>query len=122
LATSFGEGEFVAQLRNDPQDRLGVSSLPPAPPETIDGVMGSVYGTGAVATWACDPRPRDVPPWLQRAQPLHWVGGIFEPGSLSSEAFRPFELVNDFDGIFYLPKVTADEIFSDRPAVPARRP
>jgi erythromycin esterase-like protein len=122
LATSFGEGEFVAQLPNDPQDRLGVSSLPPAPPETIDGVMGSVYGTGAVATWACDPRPRDVPPWLQRAQPMHWVGAIFEPGSLPSEAFRPFELVNDFDGIFYLPKVTADEIFSDRPAVPARRP
>jgi erythromycin esterase len=121
LATSFGEGAFVAQLPNDPQDRLEVSSLPPAPPETIDGVMGSVYGAGAVATWACDPRPRDVPSWLQRAEPLHWVGGIFEPGSLSSEAFRPFELVNDFDGIFYLPKVTADQIYSDRPVVPARR-
>ncbi|HET7552494.1 MAG TPA: erythromycin esterase family protein [Gemmatimonadaceae bacterium] len=120
LATSFGEGAFVAQLPNDPQDRLEVSSLPPAPPETIDGVMGSVYGAGAVAAWACDPRPRDVPPWLQRAQSLHWVGGIFEPGSLSSEAFRPFKLVDDFDGIFYLPKVTADQIFSDRPVVPAR--
>jgi erythromycin esterase len=122
LATSFGEGAFVAQLPNDPRDRLEVSSLPPAPPETIDGVMGSVYGAGAVATWGCDPRPRDVPPWLQRAEPLHWVGGIFEPGSLSSEAFRPFELVNDFDGIFYLPKVTADQLFDDRPIVPARGP
>jgi hypothetical protein len=82
--------------------------------------MGSVYGTGAVATWACDPRPRDVPPWLQRAQSLHWVGGIFEPGSLSSEAFRPIKLVDDFDGIIYQPKVKADQIFSDRPVVPAR--
>jgi erythromycin esterase len=122
LATSFGEGAFVAQLPNDLQDRLEVSSLPPAPPETIDGVMRSVYGAAAVATWSCDPRPRDVPPWLQRAQPMHWVGAIFEPGSLPSEAFRPFVLVNDFDGIFYLPKVTADQIFSDRPSVPARRP
>ena len=121
MATSFGEGAFVAQLPNDPQDRLEVSPLPPAPPETIDGVMGSVYGAGAVATWACDPRPHDVSPWLQHAQPLHWVGGIFEPGSLSSEAFRPFKLVDDFDGIFYLPKVTADQIFSDRPVIPARR-
>ncbi len=121
LATSFGEGAFVAQRPNDLQDRLEVSSLPPAPPETIDGVMRSVYGAGAVATWACDPRPRDVPPWLQHAQPLHWVGGIFEPGSLPSEAFRPFRLVDDFDGIFYLPKVTADQVFTDRPLIPARR-
>jgi erythromycin esterase len=121
LATSFGEGAFVAQLPNDLQDRLEASSLPAAPPETIDGVMGSVYGAGAVATWGCIPRPGDVPPWLQRAQPLHWVGGIFEPGSLPSEAFRPFRLVDDFDGIFYLPRVTADQIFSDRPVVPARR-
>jgi Erythromycin esterase homolog len=121
LATSFGEGAFVAQRPNDPRDRLEVSSLPPAPLETIDGVMGSVYGAGAVATWSCDPRPSDVPPWLQRAQPLHWVGGIFEPGSLPAEAFRPFDLVDDFDGIFYLPKVTADQIFTDRPVIPARR-
>lgn len=121
LATSFGEGAFVAQRPNDSQDRLEVSSLPPAPPETIDGVMGSVYAAGAVATWACDPRPGDVPPWLQHAQPLHWVGGVFERGSLPSEAFRSFKLVDDFDGIFYLPKVTADQIFSDRPVIPARR-
>jgi erythromycin esterase len=121
LATSFGEGAFVAQLPNDPQDRLAVSSLPPAPPETIDGVMGSVHGAAVVATWSCNPRPRDVPPWLQRAEPLHWIGGIFEPGSLASEAFRPFNLVDDFDGIFYLPKVTADRVFSDRPVIPARR-
>lgn len=120
-ARRVGEGAFVAQLPNDPRDRLEVSSLPAAPPETIDGVMGSAYGTGAVATWGCDPRPRDVPPWLQHAEPLHWVGGIFEPGSLPSEAFRPFKLLSDFDGIFYVRKVTADQIFSDRPVVPARR-
>src|SRR5262245_50116431 len=37
LATSFGEGAFVAQRPNDLEDRLEVSTLPPAPPESIDG-------------------------------------------------------------------------------------
>lgn len=121
LATSFGEGGFVAQRPNDPEDRLEVSSLPPAPPETIDGVMALVNAAGAVVAWTCEPRPNDAPPWLQSARPLHWVGGLFAPGSLPSEAFRPFRLVDEFDGIFYVPKVTADQIFNDRPIVPARR-
>lgn len=62
---------------------------------------------------ACDPRPSDTPPWLRAARPLHWVGGLFAPGSLPSEAFRPFTLVNDFDGILYLPRVIADQLFDE---------
>ena len=63
----------------------------------------------------------DLPRWLQTGQPMHWVGGLFTPGSLPSTAFRPFKLVEEFDGIFYLPRVTADQLFTDRPLIPARR-
>jgi len=120
LATSFGEGGFVAQRPNDLEDRLEISTLPFAPPETIDAVMASVFSAGSVATWTCEPRPDNVPAWLQSAQQLHWIGGLYAPGSLPTQAFSPFKLVEEFDGIFYLPKVTADQVFNDRPIVPAR--
>src|SRR5262249_26970692 len=109
------------QRPNDLEDRLEVSTLPPAPHETIDGVMSQVFGAGAAAAWACDPRPEDAPSWLRSAQSLHWVGGLYEPGSLPSEAFRKFKLVEAFDGVLYLPKVNADQVFSDRPLIPARK-
>lgn len=49
------------------------------------------------------------------------MGALIEPGTDPSEAFRPFRLVNDFDGIVILPIVTADEMPTDRSLVPARR-
>jgi erythromycin esterase len=121
LATSFREGGVVAQLPNDLQNRLAISTLPPPPEESIDAVLGKVYGGDAVATWGCATDVRDAPSWLQAPQSLHWVGGLFAPGSLPSDAFRPFRLLNDFDGIFYLTRVSADEIYTDRPLVPSRR-
>ena len=52
---------------------------------------------------------------------MHWVGGLYAPGTAPSDAFRPYNILRDFDGIIYVGKVTADEVPSDRPNVPARR-
>jgi len=52
---------------------------------------------------------------------MHWVGGLYTPGTPVSAAFRSFDLLHDFDAIIYLPKVSADEIPLDRPLIPARQ-
>ncbi|HEX8244434.1 MAG TPA: erythromycin esterase family protein [Longimicrobium sp.] len=130
VASSFGQGGFVAQRPNDPQDRLEKTVLPPAPAESVDSVMGLVLrrvahagaADGVIASWSCgEPAAAGVPRWLGEARALHWVGGLYEAGSPPSAAFRPFDLLRDFDGVVYLPRVNADEIFLDRPLVPARR-
>jgi hypothetical protein len=51
---------------------------------------------------------------------MHWVGGLFRPGTDPAEAFRAFRLINDFDGVVFIPRVTADEVPRDRPLIPAR--
>ena len=52
---------------------------------------------------------------------MHWVGALFTPGSAPSESFRRFNLLKDFDGVVYFPRVTADEAPTDRPLIPARK-
>ncbi|MFL5485524.1 MAG: erythromycin esterase family protein [Gemmatimonadaceae bacterium] len=120
LATSFGEGAFVAQIPNDPADRLAVSQLPASPPESIDAILSRINGGAAIVAWPCHVTLA-IPSWLTRPHPMHWVGGLFAPGSAPSDAFRSFDLLKDFDGVFYLPRVTADEMPADRPLIPARK-
>jgi erythromycin esterase len=121
LAVTFGRGSFVAQIPGDPEEDLAISTLPAAPAESIDGVLMMLHAGGTVATWRCDSGSDQIPAWLQAAQPLHWVGGLFAPGTAPSEAFRPFRLVNDFDGIVFIPVVAAEQVADDQPLVPARR-
>jgi erythromycin esterase len=124
LAVTFGEGDFVAQIPNDLEDRLAVSGLPRPPEESVEGVLAQGHPEGALATWDCKVETSSLPGWLQRPQPMHWVGALGKPGSNPSEAFRPVSLIQDFDGVAYLGRVSAEEIFQDRPLVPgrARRP
>lgn len=129
LATTFNEGAFVAQIPNDPEDRLAVSALPPAPDESIESVLRELRSDGTLAGWACAPAPmgkttiRDVPEWLGSAHPMHWIGGLYKPdGTIyAATAFRSFNLLQDFDGIIYLPRVTAEDIPADRPLIPPRK-
>ena len=127
LAITFGEGAFVAQLPDDLEDRLLVSTLPQAPDESIDSVLRDLRsdGSGSLAVWDCfapaTSNSQTVPEWLRRAQPMHWVGGLYTPGSLSSSTFRNFDLLRDFDAVVYLPRVTAEEIPTNRPLIPARK-
>ncbi|HEX2079382.1 MAG TPA: erythromycin esterase family protein [Longimicrobium sp.] len=109
FATSFGSGGFVAQRAADAGGRLLVASLPMAPEETLDGVMARVHDDAAFSAWPCGVENASVPGWLRDPRPMHWIGGIFDPDAPPTAAFQPFTLVRDFDGIFYLPAVTAEE-------------
>ncbi|MGH9580448.1 MAG: erythromycin esterase family protein [Terriglobales bacterium] len=121
LAVTFGEGAFVAQIPNDLEDRLAVSELPHSPEESVEGVLSQVHPDSTLVTWKCKTEMSELPEWFRQPHPMHWVGGLWKPGSASSEAFRPYTLLQDFDGIVYLRRVTADDMFSDRPLVPARK-
>jgi erythromycin esterase-like protein len=120
IALTFGEGAFVAQVPNDIDDRLLVSTLPPASNETFENVFASFAKARIIATWPCKVDAKSLPEWLRTAHPLHWVGGIWAPASLASAAYRPYDLVHDFDGLLYFPRVTADEQSADRPRVAPR--
>jgi hypothetical protein len=61
-----------------------------------------------------------TPHWLRRQQAMHWVGGLYAPCTPPSDAFRPYDLLRDFDGVVYFRRVTADEAPTDRPRVPPR--
>jgi erythromycin esterase len=126
LAVTFGEGGFVAQLPNDPADRLLASALPAAHDETIESVLRELQPDGSLATWPCwAGKPATslstIPEWLNYPRPMHWIGGLFSPGTPRNLTFRSFDLLRDFDGVIYLPRVTADVIPTERPLIPARQ-
>jgi erythromycin esterase-like protein len=121
IAMTFGEGAFVAQLPNDPADRLVLDSLPRNVDESVERVMSGVAKTTALAMWGCLGDGTPVPSWLARPQQMRWVGGLWLPGSNPAEANRPTQLVRDYDGLVYIPRVTADEAPANRPVIPPRR-
>ena len=100
--------------------RLEVSTLPKNPAESIESVAGKAAGGDALFSWGCT-AGSTAPTWLRRSQVMHWIGGIWMPGTLPSEASRPFALLDDFDALLYLARVSADEIPADLPRVPPRR-
>ena len=123
MALTFDSGDFVAQIPNDVEARLAISTLARAPDETIEGMLRTVWrGPGpTIATWECGDSGLPPPPdWLRRPQRMHWVGALFRPGTDPSEAFLPYRLINEFDGVIFFPRVSADEMPRDRPLVPAR--
>jgi erythromycin esterase len=123
LAATFGEGAFIAQIPDDPEDRLQASTLPAAPDESIESVLRAVKSGGVLAAWSCPAETdgaRALPDWLTVAHPMHWVGGLHQPGGLPAAAFRSFDLVRDFDGVAYIPRVTAEAFPPNRPLVPPR--
>jgi hypothetical protein len=73
-----------------------------------------------LVTWGCE-QAKQVPQWFNIPRKMHWVGGLYQPGTNAMEALRPFAVPDDFDGVVYLPKVTAEDVPVDRPLVPARK-
>ncbi|HEX8170775.1 MAG TPA: erythromycin esterase family protein [Thermoanaerobaculia bacterium] len=118
LALTFGSGAFVAQIPNDPEDRLAISSLPQASDESLENVLAA--DAESLTTWACNLDAATVPQWLRAPHAMHWVGALWTPGSVASSATRPYDLLHDFDGVLYIPRVTADELPANRPLIPAR--
>lgn len=121
VAITFGQGDFVAQIPNDLQDRLAVSTVPMAEGDSIESVLATVQAGPLMASWRCGSARPGLPEWLGKPRPMHWVGGLYAPSTPVSGAFRSFDLLHDFDAIIYLPKVSADEIPLDRPLIPARQ-
>lgn len=125
LAVTFGEGAFVAQIPNDLEDRLAVSVLPQAVDESIESVMKYLHPEGSLAIWPCILSPTagnslSEPEWLKTPRLMHWVGGVYNLASVSSTAYRSFDLIRDFDGIIYFPHVKAEEL-AKNPIIPARK-
>ena len=121
IAATFGQGAFVAQIPNDRQDRLAVSTLPAARVGSIEDLFAKSGDRAQLTTWGCDAQPPETPDWFAIPRKMHWVGGLYAPGTNPAEAFRPFNVVADFDGIVYLPRVRAEDIPSDRPLIPGRK-
>jgi hypothetical protein len=84
-------------------------------------VFSHIGRGGAVAAWGCDTSNASAPAWLQSPQKMHWVGALYAPGTLPSEAFRSYSFLKDFDSLAYIPEVTADDLPATRPVIPARR-
>ncbi len=115
LGVTFGEGSFVAQIPNDSADRLHVASLPMAPEESVDGVLATIRAGASAASWPCGTAKNAAPTWLRSPRQVHWVGGLHAPGTVASTAFRPFDLLGDFDGVVYFPHVQAEPLPPARP-------
>lgn len=120
FALTFGEGAFVAQIPNDVEDRLAISSLPSAPLGSLEDMLARSGQHRKLVAWGCE-QAEKVPEFLNIPRKMHWVGGLYKPGTNAREALRPFALVDDFDGVVYVPTVTAEDIPVDRPLVPARK-
>jgi erythromycin esterase len=120
IGTTFGKGAFIAQIPGDPENDLAENELPAAGEETVDSAMADLEKGAAFSAWPCETGVREVPAWLAQPRPMRWVGGIFTPGGAPSTATRTFTLTSDFDGVFYLPEVTAEAIPADRPSISPR--
>jgi erythromycin esterase len=120
LGVTFGSGSFVAQIPNDLTDRLAVSTLPTPPEETLEGVLTPLHRGGSIVVWSCADSS-SAPAWLRSPRLMHWVGGLYTPGTFPSEAFRPYDILREFDGLVYIDRVTADEMPTDRPLIRARK-
>jgi hypothetical protein len=104
------KGAFVAQIANDRERRLSEFSLPLAPGRTVEALLAPRGGAGTLTTWGCKEKRLQPPEWFNVPHKMRWVGSVYKPGTNAAEAFRLCDLLNDFDGILYLPSVTADDI------------
>jgi erythromycin esterase len=122
LAVTFGEGAFVAQIPNDVEDRLAISDLPPAVDESVESVLKDLGAEGTLAIWPCTAGETTLlePQWLKTPRLMHWVGGLYHPDTVPTSAYRAFDLIRDFDGVIYFPRVKAEEL-TKNPIIPARK-
>lgn len=122
IATTFGGGGFVAQIPNDPGDRLLVTAVPqPANDEAIETALALARPGIHLSAWPCGGAQPAPPAWLAGERPMRWVGGLYAPDSAASASFQPYRLTVAFDAVAYVPTVTAEDIPSDRPPVPPRQ-
>jgi erythromycin esterase len=120
IATTFGEGSFLAQLPNDLADRLHVNEVGLSDEESIESVLARVRGGTHIAAWQCAAQA-DKPAWLGDPHKMRWVGGLYASDSAPSASYRPFRLTDAFDAVVYVPVVHAEADPGDQPVIPARK-
>jgi hypothetical protein len=109
VAVSFREGGFLAQLPDDPPDRLALFSVGPTPPESIDAVLDAMGLGEAISAWPDDGRGA-APAWLAQPREMHWIGGLFSDAWLPHQSTRAYQLLSDFDGVVFFRKVSAETV------------
>ena len=119
IATTFGDGEFLAQIPNDAEDRLAVSRVPMVP-GAVEAMLAQARAGGSLALWRPDLTAAEVPKWFQVPRRMHWVGGLYRPDTDPAEALQSYILMSDFDGVAYVPRVAAEDVIA-QPRIPARR-
>jgi len=120
IATTFGEGGFLAQIPKDGDHRLAISRVPMAPRAAVEGMLARVRQEGSFALWKPDRADAEIPTWFQVPRRMHWIGGLYRPDTNPAEAFQPYMLLSDFDGVAYLPRVGAEDVI-EQPRISARR-
>jgi erythromycin esterase len=109
IATTFGEGGFLAQRAGDPAGGLERTILPPGGDETIEAVLAATGAGPRLAAWGCGESAQGAPAWLGEARPLRWIGGVFAPDTPPSGTYQPYRLLEAFDAIAYFPRVAAED-------------
>jgi len=121
IATTFGEGRFLAQIPNDPENDLTISGVPMAPSGSVEGMLALVRtGESLLTVWRPDLPEAETPVWFQVPRRMHWISGLYRPDSNPSEAFQSYWLMRDFDGVAYVPQTAAEDVIP-QPRVPERR-
>lgn len=123
IATTFGGGAFVAQIPNDPQDRIVASRLqaPEQNEERLETVLATIRPGASFSAWRCGAAETELPEWLRAARPMRWIGGLYAPDSAPSASYQPYRITAAFDAIAYFPVVAAEATPPPRPVVPPRR-
>jgi erythromycin esterase len=120
IAMTFGAGSFVAQIPNDIDDRLVVSTLPQSPDESFENTLAPIATSATITAWSCGIDPKTAPEWLRAPHPMHEIGALWAPDSLPQQAFRNSDLLHDFDGVVYFPHVTAEDVPAAGPRIAPR--
>ncbi len=120
VAQTTGGGSYVAQRPNDIADRLEVSSFLPARFEKVEDVLRAVQPGPFMTLWPDDKDRASAPEFLQGPLPMHWIGGLYQPGDPPSTQNRLFRTLSSFDGIVFLPSVSAIPLPQSRPLIPSR--
>jgi hypothetical protein len=91
-----------------------------APKGSVEGMFARLRAEGSLALWKPDLAEADMPLWFQVPRRMHWVGGLYKPDTNPAEAFQPYNLMSDFDGVAYVPRAEAEDVIA-QPRIPARR-
>lgn len=121
VATTFGQGAFIALVPQDPENRLAATTLPAASDESLERVLADVRPGAHLSAWPCRKDPDRVPEWLRAERPLRSVGGLWSPDAPASISYAPAGVTAAFDAIAYFPRVTAEDIPVKRPIIPLRQ-